>query len=110
MSSTMDADTVRPGATTDDLRRQAKAVKEDLRELGHTAKEVAREKLGEAKQKAAGVVDESKQRTAEYYQRGKQEAARFEDQVETYIRENPLKSVMIATGLGVVLGMFLSRR
>ena len=99
MSSTADADNVRPTATTDDLRRQAKVVKEDLRGLGRTAKEVAQDKLGDAKKKAVEYADE-----------GKQEALRLEDQVESYIRQNPLKSVLIATGAGLLLGLLLSRR
>ena len=99
MSSTADADNVRPTATTDDLRRQAKVVKEDLRGLGRTAKEVAQDKLGDAKKKAVEYVDE-----------GKQEASRLEDQVESYIRQNPLKAVLIATGAGLLLGLLLSRR
>lgn len=85
--------------TTDDLRQQARVVKDDLRGLTKTAKEVAQDKLGEVKQKAAGYVDE-----------GKQKVVRAEDQVESYIREQPLKSVLIAAGAGVLLGFLLSRR
>ncbi len=110
MSSKADADDVRPAATTDDLRRQAKAVKEDIRGLGRTAKEVAQDKFVDAKKKAVEYVDEGKQKTVEYYEKGKQEASRIEDQVENYIRENPLKSVLIATGAGVLLGLLMSRR
>jgi len=109
MSSTPDADSVRPGATTDDLRRQAKTVKEDLRGLGRTAKEVAQDKLSDAKKKAVEYADEGKQKTAQYYEQGKQEASRLEDQVESYIRQNPLKSVLIATGAGLLLGLLMRR-
>ena len=110
MSSTTDADDVRPTASTDDLRRQAKVIKQDLGQLGRAAKEVARDKFGDAKEKAVEYVDEGKQKTAQYYEQGKLEASRIEDQVESYVRQNPLKSVLIATGAGLLLGMLMRRR
>jgi ElaB/YqjD/DUF883 family membrane-anchored ribosome-binding protein len=96
-------------------------VKDDLRNLGRTAKEVAKDKLGNAKQvakdklddakgKAAHYVEEGKQKSTELFEQGKQRATEVEDQVETYIRQKPLKSVMIAAGAGVLLGFLLSRR
>jgi ElaB/YqjD/DUF883 family membrane-anchored ribosome-binding protein len=110
MSSTADADHVQPTTSTDDLRRQAKGIKQDLGQLGRTAKDVARDKLGDARKKAVEYVDEGKQRTAQYYEQGKHEASRIEDQLESYIRENPLKSMLIATGAGLLLGMLMRRR
>ena len=110
MSSTVDTGEGRSTPTTEDLRRQAKVVKDDLRELGRAAKDVAHDKLGDAKKKALEYVDEGKQRTARYYEKGRQEASRMEDQLEDYIRENPLKSVLIATGAGVLLGLLMRRR
>lgn len=86
-------------ATIEELRQQIKAVREDLKTLGRTAKGVAQEKLGDAKQK-----------TSEYYEKGKKRASEFEDQVESYIRQKPLKSVLIAAGAGLLVGFLLTRR
>jgi ElaB/YqjD/DUF883 family membrane-anchored ribosome-binding protein len=111
MTSKTETDVAPEGPTsTEELRQQAKAVKEDLRGLGHAAKVVAQEKLGGAKQKAAEYLDEGKHKTAEYLEQGKQKASEFEDQIENYIRQKPLKSVLIAAGAGALLGFLISRR
>jgi ElaB/YqjD/DUF883 family membrane-anchored ribosome-binding protein len=86
-------------ATIEDLRKQIKAVKEDMKVLGRTAKDVAQEKLGGAKQK-----------TIEHYELGKKKASEFEDHVESYIQQKPLKSVLIAAGAGLLVGFLLTRR
>jgi ElaB/YqjD/DUF883 family membrane-anchored ribosome-binding protein len=86
-------------ASIEELRQQVKAVKDDLKDLGRTVKGVAQEKLGDAKQK-----------TTEYYEHGKKKASELEDQVEGYIRQKPLKSVLIAAGAGLLVGFFLTRR
>ncbi len=86
-------------AAASEVRQHAKAVNEDLRGLGRATKEVAQEKMGDAKQKAT-----------EYYEQGKKKASEFEDQIESYVRQKPLKSVLIAAGVGILLGFLLSRR
>lgn len=100
MSTKAETD-VAPGsiATTEELRQQARVVKEDLRGLGRTAKGVAQEKFGGAREKAA-----------EYLGEGKKKVVEFEGQVEGYIRQKPLQSILIAAGAGVLLGFLLSRR
>lgn len=55
-------------------------------------KEVAHDKLGGARQKTA------------------EKASEFEDQIVDYIRQKPLKSVLVAAGAGLLLGFLLSRR
>jgi ElaB/YqjD/DUF883 family membrane-anchored ribosome-binding protein len=46
---------------------------------------------------------------AEYYQAGRDKAVQWEEQLETYVREQPLKSLLIAAGIGVVLGVIWKR-
>ena len=110
MSASTETDLVGSTPKSEDLRRQAKVVKEDLQGLGRTATKVAKDKLGNVKEKAAAYVDEGKHKTTEFYEQGKKKASEVEDQVESYIREKPLKSVLIAAGAGVLLGFLLSRR
>ena len=45
----------------------------------------------------------------EYYERSREKAVEFEEQIEKYIREKPLQSVLIAAGVGVALGLLLRR-
>jgi ElaB/YqjD/DUF883 family membrane-anchored ribosome-binding protein len=94
-SATKTADT----PSRERLREQAAAVKEDVRELGRVAKEVSQEKLRETKQTAG-----------EYIAKGRKKAGEFEDSVVSYIRDNPVKSVLMAAGAGALLGFLLSRR
>ena len=84
----MEARTDTPPSAAELFRQQASTVKDDLRELGRRGLDAAQEKLGEAKQKAQSV----------------------EGQIEDYVRQKPLKSVLIAAGAGLVLGLLLRRR
>ena len=83
------AQTDGPDATAGQkLRNQTDTVREDLRELGRITKDVAQEKLGVARK----------------------EAREYEDQLLNYVREKPVKSILIAGGVGLALGILLSRR
>jgi ElaB/YqjD/DUF883 family membrane-anchored ribosome-binding protein len=86
-------------SATDQLRSQAETVREDLGELGRLAKGAAREKLGEARDVAT-----------DYYGQGRKKAEEIETQLVDYVRTKPLKSVLIAAGVGALLGILISRR
>lgn len=81
------------------LRDQTGTLKEDLRELGRLSRDAAAEKLGEAREAAAG-----------YFDQGKRRAGEIEGDLEHYIREKPIQSLLIACGAGMLLGIVLSRR
>jgi ElaB/YqjD/DUF883 family membrane-anchored ribosome-binding protein len=86
-------------STTDQLRQQTGAVKEDLGQLGRLAKQAAKEKLDEAREAAAG-----------YYGQGRKKADELETQLADYVRTKPLKSILIAAGVGALFGILISRR
>ena len=90
-----------PGAASaaEQLRQQTGAVREDLGELGRLAKQAAKEKLDEAREAAA-----------DYYGQGRKKADELETQLADYVRAKPLKSVLIAAGIGALLGILVSRR
>ncbi len=90
---------VAEASSTDELRQHVKTVREDLGQLGRAATNVAREKLDEAKRHADEHLDQ-----------GKQKASEIEDQLEEYIRNKPLKSVLIAAGAGALIGYLLGRK
>ena len=48
--------------------------------------------------------------TSEYYEQGRDQVQHAERAVEHFIEKRPLKSVLIAAGVGIVLGSFLFRR
>jgi ElaB/YqjD/DUF883 family membrane-anchored ribosome-binding protein len=46
---------------------------------------------------------------SEYYERGRDMAQQWEQNLEGYIQEQPIKSILIAAGVGLLLGVLLKR-
>jgi len=87
------------GASSDDLRRKAGDVKQSVQELGSVAKQAANEKMGEIRDSAN-----------EYYEMGRERVYDYEQSLEDYVREQPVKSVLIAAGVGFLFGACYMRR
>ncbi len=85
--------------TLEQLRSQAVRVKEDVEELGHIAKDVAREKYEELREHAG-----------DYVKAGRAKAKEWEENIEGQIREHPVRSILIAAGIGLVVGLLIRRR
>ena len=74
------------------------------------------EGAGDPSQKVAEIKDAATQRYSElrdqatqYYNDGRQRATEWEQGVERYIQEQPLKAVLMAAGAGLLLGMIWKR-
>jgi hypothetical protein len=48
--------------------------------------------------------------TRSFYQKGKEKVLRAEENFEGYVRAHPIKTVLMATGVGLVIGALLGRR
>jgi ElaB/YqjD/DUF883 family membrane-anchored ribosome-binding protein len=83
----------------DQLREKSSDVKQSLQEMGSAAKQMAQEQY-------EGVRDT----VATYYDQGRERAMEFEQSLEKRIRERPISSVLVATGLGFLLGMVWMRK
>jgi ElaB/YqjD/DUF883 family membrane-anchored ribosome-binding protein len=81
------------------LRKQAVQVGDDLQQMGTIARDAAQERL-----------DDLQNTASEYYERGVDKMHEVEQSVEEYICRQPVKSVLIAAGIGLVLGRFMMRR
>jgi ElaB/YqjD/DUF883 family membrane-anchored ribosome-binding protein len=46
----------------------------------------------------------------EQYQRGRDKARQWEEGVENYVQEKPLRSLLIAAGVGLLAGLLWRRR
>lgn len=92
------ADSRRPSAT-EQLRSHGATVREDVREFGRLARDAAKEQLGDAQQTASELLEQ-----------GKRKADDLEARLTQYVREKPIKSLLIAAGIGVALGMLWSRK
>lgn len=83
----------------DELRNQMTKVGEDISELGSAAKEAAQEK-----------VDHVRSAMTDYYKQGKAKAQELEHSLEDKIRTHPIQAVLVAAGVGLVIGLLLRRR
>ncbi len=80
------------------LREQAEALRADAREFGRLSKEAAREEYERARQAGHEVMHGARDRYDS-----------LEESLVESVRENPLRSLAYAAGVGLVLGI-LARR
>jgi ElaB/YqjD/DUF883 family membrane-anchored ribosome-binding protein len=76
----------------------ASNVGQNLRDLGGQVRDVATQKYEQLRESAS-----------DYYQQGRERAQEWEQNIEDYVREKPLQSVLIAAGVGVLLGLLWKR-
>ena len=80
------------------IKDKASEMASNVRDMGSQAYEAASEKYESARDAAA-----------EYYQAGREKAMQWESQIESYVHEQPIKSLLMAAGVGIVLGMIWKR-
>ena len=85
--------------TSDKLGKQAKEVTEDLQKMGETVRDAAQEKLGQAGDRAS-----------QYCEQGRDKVHGVACACEQFLRQKPLTSVLVAAGVGLLLGRFWLRR
>jgi len=89
-------------AVTETVKKHAQSVLDTGKEhLGAAAKDIgdaATAKYGEIREQALTVAGDYKTK-----------AKNFQSDVESYVRENPLKALGVAIGVGFVLGVLIRR-
>ena len=83
---------------TDQLKDKAGEVATNLRDMGTQVRDAATQQYQQALDTAQ-----------DYYQQGRERAMEWQGQVEDYVREQPIKALAIAAGVGVVLGILWKR-
>jgi ElaB/YqjD/DUF883 family membrane-anchored ribosome-binding protein len=81
------------------MRSQARKVTIDLQEMGSIAGDVAQENLGQIRGTASA-----------YFEQERDEVHRVEQTLESFIKDRPYKSILIAAGVGLFVGRFWPRR
>lgn len=89
----------------DQIKGKAQEAKDKLREMGSAASE----QVNQIKDSASEYYQQGREKAQEYYEQGRQKAMELEQNLEDYVREQPLKSVMIAAGVGLLLGILWRR-
>lgn len=100
------------GKTTDgsDLADQVKAIQDELMALTETIRSFTSQKASagaDALRDAAHLAGDTMRSTAEEARRHGEHIA---DDIEGRISDNPVPSVLIAAGIGFVLGALIGRR
>ena len=86
------------GGTTEQLRDSAKQVGENIRDMGSQMRDAASERFNQLRDQAS-----------QYYQEGRQRAEEWERGLEEYVQEKPIQSLLIAAGVGLLLGILWKR-
>ena len=84
---------------SDRLGKKARKVKKDLEQMGGTAKDIAEEQLEQVGEIAS-----------EFYEQGRDKVHGVACACEQFIRDRPVRSVLIAAGIGWLLGQVWKRR
>ena len=89
---------VKPDEVTSGLRERASDIRDSVRDLASNAREAAGE-----------TMEHWRESATESLKRGKQRATEVEKTIEHYIRDEPMKSVLIAAGVGLLIGFLWKR-
>jgi ElaB/YqjD/DUF883 family membrane-anchored ribosome-binding protein len=81
------------------LRDKMTETRENIVDMGHLAKEAVTDKLHDLKDRASEKYDE-----------GKEKLHDFEESLLKSVRKSPMKSVLIAAGVGLAIGCLWGRR
>ena len=82
-----------------DVREAARQVKENLRDIGTQVRDTATQQY-----------DQLREQAGDYYEQGRQRALEMEESLEQYVQEKPIQALLIAAGIGAVLGWLWKRR
>ena len=67
-------------------------------------------KLAASAERVGHKIDDIATEAQELYGRGRERAVVWKDNVSQYVQDRPMKSVLIAAGVGLALGAILTRR
>ena len=78
-------------------------------EVGTQVRDSAQEAGAQVRDKAQEMARQGAETVSDYYQQGRQQMEAVEHTLEEGIRANPLQSVLIAAGIGMLLGLVLKK-
>ena len=89
-------------SSTETLKNKAQETAAEVRDRAKKTRDQVREH-------AEALSGQAKEMTSEYYQHGLEKAAEWEEVLENQIREKPIPSLLIAGGIGLLLGLLWRR-
>jgi ElaB/YqjD/DUF883 family membrane-anchored ribosome-binding protein len=94
----------------DKLVEDLKVVVRDAEALLRATSAQTGEKIQEARARAEESLKQARTRLTQLEDQAYQRARELADSTESYVRENPWQSLGIAAGVGILVGLLLSRR
>ena len=96
--------------TTDQLVSDLKNVMTDAEALLKATSTQTGDRIQEVRAHAEQSLREAKARLGELEEQALRRAREMADATQEYVRDNPWRSVGVAAGVGLLLGMLISRR
>jgi ElaB/YqjD/DUF883 family membrane-anchored ribosome-binding protein len=96
--------------TTDQLVSDLKAVMTDAEALLKATSTQTGDRIQEVRARAEQSLREARVRLGEVEEQALRRAREMADATEEYVRGNPWRSVGVAAGVGLLLGLLISRR
>lgn len=96
--------------TTDKLVEDLKVVMRDAEALIKATSAQTGEKIQEVRARAEESLRQARTRLTVIEDEAMQRAREVADATEEYVKENPWQSIGIAAGVGLLVGLLLSRR
>jgi ElaB/YqjD/DUF883 family membrane-anchored ribosome-binding protein len=96
--------------TTDQLVADLKTVMHDAEALLRATSSQTGERIQEVRAKAEQSLQQARVRLSELEREALRRAQEVADATEGYVRDNPWQSIGIAAGVGLLVGLLLSRR
>jgi len=95
--------------STDQAKQGEKGAGQTLRESASQVGEQIRDMGGQVRDAARDKYDHLRDRAGHYYEEGRQRAHQWEQNMENYVQERPIKSLLIAAGVGLMVGYLMRR-
>lgn len=86
------------GGGASNLKESAAQVGENIRNLGSQVRDQATQQYEQIRDQAS-----------EYYEQGRQRAMEMEQSLEQYVQEKPIQALLMAAGVGLLLGILWKR-
>ncbi len=96
--------------TTDQLVADLKTVMRDAEALLKATSAQTGERIQEVRARAEQSLQQARTRLNEVEEEAVRRAQEMANATEVYVRDNPWQSVGIAAGVGLLIGLLLSRR
>jgi ElaB/YqjD/DUF883 family membrane-anchored ribosome-binding protein len=105
----MASDRTNPGDAAQANPSGSETLNTKAQEAAAEFRERANETRQQVRDRAEGLGAQAQETASEYYQQGREQALAWERVLEDRIREKPIQSLLVAGGIGLLLGLLWRR-